>query len=164
MKNYTLLGWLITVTMSLLICIGIFITWQLYRPINILEIDNLITVSSASYKNIDGQEYPVVYKNEELFVNFHYIKYLSLPEHTFRTILCEDGNLVTLTDIFKNLVIGEHSIESYNGLVIPQKTSSNILCYVRFLITYEANHFRTITVPTQTELFYVMEKPLEVIE
>lgn len=157
MNRYFILGSIISFIMVFFTILGMYVLWQLYKPIQIITIDNPVRVVSNELIAFDGGVYPVVYKNEEFVISFNYEKFLSLPEHTYRTILCEDGNLVTLTDIHKNLVLGKQHVARYGGLVIPQKTSTNTLCYVRYLMNYQVNPFRTIIVPTQTELFYVKD-------
>lgn len=157
MRNYILLGWTIVFSMLLFIVLSVYVLWAVYRPITVLSIDNPVKVVTTEYREVNGATYPVVRRGEDFTVSFTYNKFVSIPEHTYRTILCEDGNLVTLTDIHKNLVLGKHIVEHFNGLVIPDKTSVNTVCYIRYLITYEVNSFRQIVVPTQTEPFYVIE-------
>jgi hypothetical protein len=165
MKNYTILGTIIIIVMAILIEIGGFILFELYRPIKTIEIDNPIKIVTDEYKEIDGITYPVIEKNGDVVLEYSYTKYINTSERTFRTILCEDGNLVTLTDIEKNMPTGTNFISNYNGLTLPEKTSVNTLCKIEYLITYEINHLRPpISVPTKTELFYVMDKPVEVVE
>lgn len=140
------------------------ISYFLFMPVTILTIDNPIQVISSTYKEVEGVNYPVVFIGDELIIRFKYHKKYSYPEHTYRSIYCDDGNLATVTDIYKNMPLGKFTI-TYGGdndpthsLVIPQKISKNILCYVRYLITYKVNFLRTITYPTQTEKFYVIDR------
>ena len=137
--------------------IGLILVWNRFVPMNILDIDNPIQVKAEDYIVINEITYPIAYAGEEFVVRFTYNKHLSYNEHTFRTILCEDGNLVTITDIKKNMPLGEHTID-FGLLVLPNKTSTNTLCKVRYLITYRPSNDRIVTVPTETELFYVQDR------
>lgn len=102
----------------------------------------------------NGGEYK---RGEEFSFYVTYVKKHSIPAVATRTIQCDDGNLVTLTDFTTNLPVTTtpKTIIS-NPTTIPMKTSLGI-CKMVMVVTYRFNPIREIAITYETEPFKVIE-------
>lgn len=106
--------------------------------------------------------YPVAYKNEPLLVEIEYLKYFESVTDYNRFIVCDNGDLVTMTGIdFAYQPIGDFTgenkiVSSYH--IIPLKTSINTPCKLVLPTTWILSPFRQINDSVESEKFIVKER------
>ena len=100
-------------------------------------------------------EFSVIARGDEQTFVIEYTKYDEAEVVGTRTIQCEDGNLVTLTQIRTNLPIGSGVIHSI-PFVIPQKTSLG-MCKLVVNVRYDINPHKVVFDEYETVLFEVIE-------
>ena len=117
--------------------------WLIY-PYRIIDVESPLPTSSN-----------VVNREQVLVSTMTYTKYTDLrPTNVTKSIICEDGNLVTLAAGNGNgLPQGTRTLEVET--VVPAKTSKSI-CAVHWRVEFKPNPIRVITVWFQTEPFVVI--------
>jgi len=100
-------------------------------------------------------EYSVIARGEEQTFLITYTKYDEAEVVGTRTIQCEDGNLVTLTQVRTNLPLGSGTIHSM-PFKIPTKTSLG-MCKLVVVVRYEVNPHKVVFGGYETEPFMVVE-------
>jgi len=108
---------------------------------------------------IYNEPFPVypseVKRGEEITWIVEFSKTNSHPATINRTIVCADGNLVTLSASETNVPMTERMI-AVGGVTIPEKTSLGV-CYTELVATYHINPLRNIEKTMRTQNFTVIE-------
>ena len=104
----------------------------------------------------NGHEY---HRGDEVTFIVDYVKYNNFPTHSTRRIECDDGDLVTLSQVTVNLPLGHHVATSL-PTKIPEKTSTG-WCRIVLDVHYQINAFRTEMRIYETEAFYVLPNSVE---
>lgn len=73
------------------------------------------------------------------------------------TVTCNDGNLITLTSIVRNLPEGKSTVDNSDYL-LPPKALVGTDCQFVFRITYRVNPIKSVTEEWQSETFKVVER------
>lgn len=110
--------------------------------------------------DILNEPFPVtpaeVQRGDTISFDIHFIKHEHYEVHSTRSIICDDGNLVTLANPVEstNVPLGEHigSLE----LIIPKKVS-NGNCHVELTNEYCANPLNCVERVLKSESFFVYE-------
>lgn len=121
-----------------------FIYLMLY-PFKTIEVDHPV-------KLVNGTE---IKRGDELTFEMSYTKYINVHVDRSRYIVCDDGNLVTLSPDDIMLPLGKHIIR-VNHFILPQKTSLST-CKVIWNAVYRVNPFREIVSTFESEKFKVIE-------
>ena len=107
------------------------------------------------------EPFPVLNENKEvvrgelLYYTIQLTKYQDIPVSSFKSIVCADGNLVTLAFAQTSLPLGTHKLDT--NVRIPEKTSLGE-CYLHFETTFHVNKLKDVHRERNTEVFYVIEK------
>jgi hypothetical protein len=121
------------------------ITYLVY-PVNIISV-------VQPYKVLN--ENKEVVRGEKLVYEVEYTKHTDTPAVIYRNVVCDDGNLVTLSPVDSNVPRGEHKIVR-SDVVIPGKTSLG-MCKLSIVLDYEWSHIRDIRYNFETESFKVIK-------
>lgn len=94
-----------------------------------------------------------VTRETDLILEANYFKYMNVRTQSDRMIICDDGNLVTLSPSFSNLPMGQQTLNF--KVTIPAKTSLG-LCKYRQVVQYFVNPLQTQNVIFESEKFLVI--------
>ena len=128
---------------------------------------NIMLLVAASYLMfwpvklavIYNEPFPVesyeVARGETLYFTIEFSKSRSYRVISHRSIICEDGNLITLSNSYAdtNAPVGRHTVTI--GILIPEKSSLG-KCYIQLENTYEINPLRTEYRTMRTQNFVII--------
>jgi hypothetical protein len=134
---------------TILLCVNLFAT----------AVVAVLLFAPVELDIIYNEPFPVypseVKRGEEITWIVEFSKSNTFPATINRTIICADGNLVTLTSSETNVPKTERMI-AVGGAVIPEKTSLGV-CYTELVATYHINPLRNIEKTMRTQNFTVIE-------
>lgn len=146
-KQSSPLYWLFGTLVVLLLGNGLLTLWWLNQPVSLPTLKEPIPILNEDAKIAIGE--PIVM---ELVID----KPANVEvERTQRAILCESGNLVTLTDSDRDVPAGQFRIIADN-VDLPAKVDVGDICRFRYLNTYRINPIRTDEVEWFSEWFEVV--------
>lgn len=96
----------------------------------------------------------VVYKGDTLFYTMELRKDSQYNADWNRNIICEDGNLVTLSPQHTDMPIGKQTVTG--SIVIPQKASFSV-CYLQLEVSYQVNPLRREHQTMRTQSFTIVK-------
>lgn len=144
MKNILhYLAWFII--LGNLFLIGLVIFWLLY-PYRLPYIEQPIQINNPDKK---------VAINQTINMTLRVSKPVDIVAISQPNIICNDGNLVTLSNNSRTLPKGEYIIE-VNSYILPSKVSVGVVCKFNFVNTYTLNPIRSQTVVWSSEQFTVI--------
>ena len=120
--------------------------WAVFMPVQLTEVETPMPLAN-------GVEY---HRGDTLHFIINYKKHNDYPAVGTRTIQCDDGNLVTMTEVRTNLPSGEGTSVSL-PLVIPEKVSDG-WCKLVIDVRFEINGFRNEQATYETVPFYVFSE------
>jgi hypothetical protein len=127
---------------------GLLLFWLL-APYEVSEVQVPIKILN------ENKEIPV---NDNIIMELEVNKPNDRPVATAsRSIVCDDGNLITLAPSVNNLPVGEYTIVN-DTFVLPPKTRPGAKCSFVFVNTYKVNPIREITKTWTSEEFLVLRE------
>jgi len=124
--------------------IAVYFLFLSFYPFKTLEVYEPVKVVGSK----------IVRRGESMDFELTYEKYVNAEVERTRVIICDDGNLVTLSSEAILLPIGSHTLNT-NHFIIPAKIS-NGQCHVQWSSAYHINPLRTIIVTYSSENFTVV--------
>lgn len=128
---------------------ALLLWWHLLQPVNVPTID---------------QPIPVLNENREIAVGESIVLQLDVvktdgshPTVTNRFIVCESGNLITLTPSTRDLPVGEYRIIS-DSVDLPAKVTVGDTCTFLYRVDFRINPVRTVDVEYESEPFTVVQR------
>jgi len=146
-KFWKILTKLVIVSWLVFLVVALF--WQVY-PYKVSSIKQPIKILNKNKQVAIGES--II---QELHINK---PNNNVPIDVSRTLLCEDGNLVTLSpNVATNLPLGEYTIIN-DKYVLPPKVAIGSKCIFVWRQSYQVNPIKKIAVEWRSETFTVKEK------
>lgn len=137
--------------------------------VTVIFLGNLFLISLVAYWLVRPYQLPVVEVPIEILNTNNVIavgepiemlikidKPVELEPNTTKLIVCDSGNLITLTSSTRNLPVGQYEITS-NTTLLPAKILDGDTCNFKFVVEYHLNPIRTETQTWYSENFKVIE-------
>ena len=126
--------------------------------VGFLLFGGFLAFGPVNLADVKNEPFPVrpyeVKRGETLEYFVHFEKFRTYDAISNRNIICDDGNLVTMSPKPSSAPIGEH--ETWTSIVVPQKVSDG-RCYLQMENTYYINPLRTEHRTLRTDYFFVVK-------